>query len=267
MAVMDMTYKSYCLKRYVDIKVILPIEDTRNYDPDPKDKPECFKTLYLLHGFSGNSSDWLYGSRIFKLARDHNLAVVMPSGENSFYEDQEKTGMLYGSYIGKELVDITRKMFPLSSKREDTFIGGLSMGGFGSLLLGARFHDTFGAIFALSGGFLIDDIVELKPGEQLRDTLHYEALEWTFGNLSELKGSEKDPLEHVRRALEKNRMPRLYLACGTEDFLYSSNQKMRDTLYDMGVSVTWEEGHGEHEWIFWDEYIEKSIDWLLDEVQ
>lgn len=49
----------------------------------------------------------------------------MPSGENRFYLDDEKSGELYGEFIGKELVEFTRKLFPLSDKREDTFIAGL----------------------------------------------------------------------------------------------------------------------------------------------
>lgn len=77
------------------------------------------------------------------MGRGKNLAVVMPAGENAFYIDQPEMGTMHGKFIGEELVDITRRMFPLSRKREDTYIGGLSMGGFGALRNGLKYHDTF----------------------------------------------------------------------------------------------------------------------------
>lgn len=92
------------------------------------------------------------------MGRGENLAVVMPAGENAFYVDQPSIGAMHGQFIGEELVEITRKMFPLSRKREDTFIGGLSMGGFGALRNGLKYHDTFGAVICLSGALHVLEI-------------------------------------------------------------------------------------------------------------
>ncbi|MCI9552974.1 MAG: hypothetical protein HFE94_05505 [Acutalibacter sp.] len=94
-----------------------------------------YPTLYLLHGLTENSSAWLQNTRIKMWAEEKGLAVVMPSGENSFYLDiSVKDGGLgdFGAYIGEELVKVTREMFPLSHKREETYIAGLSMGGYGA---------------------------------------------------------------------------------------------------------------------------------------
>ncbi len=259
MAVMNVTYMSYCLKRNVDFKVILPIEDTKNFDPNPKGKPEKFKTVYLLHGYSGSSWDWLYGSRIAKIARDRNLAIVMPSGENSFYIDHEEAELYFGTYVGKELVEVTRKMFPLSKKREDTMIAGLSMGGFGSMLVGSRFSETFGAITSLSGGFVLYD---LKQGSEVL-RMPQKALERMLGDLTTIVGSERDPQAMAQKAVKNNTMPPVYMACGTEDFVYANNVQMKKDLEAMGASVTWVEAAGAHEWTFWDQYIEMAIDWFL----
>ena len=51
-----------------------------------------------------------------------------------------------------ELVELTRRMFPLSREREDTFIAGLSMGGYGALKCGLRAPETFSKVASLSGG-------------------------------------------------------------------------------------------------------------------
>ena len=144
MALMQMEFKSETLKRTVSMNVILPIERFRG----------PFPTLYLLHGLTDNYNGWLSYTRIRLWAEESGLAVVMPSGENSFYMDiLVKDGCLgdFGEYIGRELVDVTREMFPLSHKREDTFLAGLSMGGFGACRNGLKYCETFGKVAILSG--------------------------------------------------------------------------------------------------------------------
>ncbi len=88
-----------------------------------------------IYGLCERNTDWRW-------AEEKNLAVIMPSGDNQFYIDKEDTEEYYGEYVGKELVEFTRKMFPLSEKKEDTFIAGLSMGGYGALIngLSMRIH-------------------------------------------------------------------------------------------------------------------------------
>ncbi len=119
MAVIQMTFFSQKLMRTVPAVVILPA-DKWNDKGETAEEGKLYSTLYLLHGVFGSCTDWLYNTRIQQYAEEHDLAVVMPSGENAFYVDQEKMHNLYGEYIGEELINITRRMFPLSQKREDT---------------------------------------------------------------------------------------------------------------------------------------------------
>ena len=135
MATIQVNFMSKSLMRTVDIQVILPVDKFDFFEAvPPATKP--FKTLYLLNGVFGDYHDWIKSTRIALWAEENNLAVVMPAGENMFYVDSPGIGTAYSTFIGKELVEITRKMFPLSSKCEDTFIGGLSMGGYGALYNG-----------------------------------------------------------------------------------------------------------------------------------
>ena len=126
MALAKMDFHSNSLSRIVCFNILLP-------DGLSNEQKSRMKTLYLLHGYCGNHNDWLVYSRISELSTKYNLAVVMPSGENSFYVDGIGEGRYFGQYIGKELVEYTRMVFGLSMKQKDTFIGGLSMGGFGAL--------------------------------------------------------------------------------------------------------------------------------------
>ena len=87
-----------------------------------------FPTLYLLHGMTGSQVGWYGMETLWDLANQYSLAVVMPNGENSFYADSPLTGAFYSTFISRELVEFTRNTFPLSHRREETFIGGLFHG-------------------------------------------------------------------------------------------------------------------------------------------
>ena len=129
MAWFQVNFFSVSLGRQVGVHVLLPAEMP---GPIPATGSEGagkqkFKTLYLLHGYMGNANDWLINTPINELSQQYGLAVVMPSGDNGFYVDQPTSGVKGATYIGQELVEYTRKIFPLSDKREDTIIGGISM--------------------------------------------------------------------------------------------------------------------------------------------
>lgn len=260
MALLQCNFFSKALMRTVPIQVVLPTDKAVfPGGPQPEEKP--FKTLYLLHGIFGNDTDWVCGTRIQSWAQDRDLAVVMPSGDNSFYVDNERTSALYGTFIGKELVEFTRRSFPLSRKREDTFLGGLSMGGYGAIVNGLQHPETFGAVCALSSALILE---KAESMEEYTDFLmtnrgYYESV---FGDLSRLRGSDKDYNALAEWAAQKDPRPKFYLACGTEDDLIGPNRAFRDHLNTLRYEVTWEEGPGIHDWYFWDEYILKALEWL-----
>lgn len=266
MAVLEVLFKSNSLMRNVPLQVILPVDKQSSPEtPLKQDKP--YKTLYLLHGIYGSCMSWLSGSRIQRWAEEKNLAVVMPSGDNSFYVDHAESGNFYGEFIGKELVEITRKMFPLSHKREDTFIGGFSMGGFGAMRNGLKYHENFGCIAALSGAFILEQALNMSYGGiSLPQNRAY--FESCFGDLNEAIKSDKNPKTLVTMLKEKAshdktiHFPKIYMACGTEDFLIKNNREFRDFLIENGAEVTYVEGPGGHDWDFWDTYIKKVLEWL-----
>lgn len=88
--------------------------------------------LYLLHGLSDNHSCWLRRTAVDRYAEEYGIAVVMPEVQRSFYCDMAH-GPAYFTYIADELPQICQRLFRLSDKREDTFIAGNSMGGYGAL--------------------------------------------------------------------------------------------------------------------------------------
>ncbi len=260
MAIIEVNFISKCLMRTVTFNAIIPVDKFGPQTENAEQKP--LKTLYLLHGIFGNYTDWVNGTRIQAWAEANDLAVIMPSGENRFYLDDEKSGELYGEFIGKELVEFTRKLFPLSDKREDTFIAGLSMGGYGAIRNGLKYAENFGCVIGLSAALVHDtwkDADNSAPIFTFRRN-YYEAI---FGEYDKVKGSDKDPKALLLKLKEEGRpVPKMYLCCGTEDDLVTVNRDFRDFLNENGVDLTYVEGPGKHDWVFWDTYIKKVLDWL-----
>ncbi|WP_243143487.1 alpha/beta hydrolase [Pseudobutyrivibrio xylanivorans] len=213
MALIQVNYLSKALFREVPVNVILPVDrfdaDTNRY---LNGKDRKYKTLYLLHGLLGNYTDWISQTRIQKWAEEKNLAVVMPSGDNAFYFNSRTPWNDYGTFIGEELVEVTRRMFPLSDKREDTFIAGLSMGGFGALRNGIVYSKNFSHVAGLSSAVHI-----------FEDTSE-EANIGLFDNIEEASKTNKNPWVAVEEMLsEKRPIPMFYMACGTKDDLMPAN--------------------------------------------
>ncbi|MCR5178152.1 MAG: acetylesterase [Lachnospiraceae bacterium] len=253
MALIQVNYLSCALYRTVPVNVVLPI-DRIDYDKAEylSQSRGPFKTLYLLHGLLGNHTDWISGSRIQRWAEEKNLAVVMPSGENAFYFDGRNPHSDYGRFIGEELPDITRRMFPLSDKREDTYIAGLSMGGYGAIRNGIVYSDKFSHVAGLSAAvhfFEYEEEDENVLG--LLDDKEY------------AKKTDLNPKVAIDELIAQKRpMPEFYLACGRQDDLMPANEDLRDYLIEKGADVTWVEEDAGHEWDFWDDQIRKVLEWL-----
>lgn len=249
MAILQVNYVSDALFRMVTLNVILPIDKV-----DPKgeyiNKGKKFKTLYLLHGLLGNYTDWVHGTRVQRWAQEHDLAVVMPSADNSFYVNTAAPRNDYGKFIGEELVNVTRMMFPLSDKKEDTFIAGLSMGGYGAMRNGLKYADTFSHIASFSGALHIADEKGIHPG---------------WGTQLLQNDPDSNPatlLEGLKKA--GSPIPKIYISCGMEDELLPASRHYRDLCEKAGADVTYieEPGYG-HEWDFWDKHVCKIIkEWL-----
>lgn len=262
MALVTVNLMSECLMRTVTVNAIIPF-DKLEFPGAPKREEKPFKTLILLHGIFGDCNDWICNTRIKLWAEEKNLAVIMPSGENHFYVDCKANGERFSEFIGSELPEKMRKLFHLSDKREDTFIAGLSMGGYGAIINGLKYHDTFGCIAGLSSGLILDSIV--NPSEKSFTSMIFGDSYTTtiFGKTDEIMGSDKDYKALVLKLKKENAaIPRIYLCCGLDDGLLAANREYADFLRENGVDCTYEEGPGSHDWTFWDTYIRKVLDWL-----
>ena len=216
------------------------------------------KTLYLLHGMSDDEGTWMRRTSIERYAEEKGLAVVMPDGGLGWYTDMYR-GLAWSKFISKELPALCRRFFPiLSDKREDTYIGGNSMGGYGALKCALRAPRTFSKVISLSGAL---DAADTAINNTVPATRRY--WEDVFGPAEDVPGSENDLFAAATALADPALRPKIYMWCGTEDFLYAQNTRMRDHLRALGYDLTYEESPGDHQWRYWDQKIADALAWLL----
>lgn len=207
--------------------------------------------LYLLHGLSDDDTIWLRRTSIERYVAPLGLAVVMPQVHRSFYVDGVHTGS-YWTFISEELPDIVARFFRVSDRREDTFVAGLSMGGYGAFRLALHQPERFAAAASLSGALDLARLQQHDGREQVMAAI-FDGRDAT--------GSDDDLIDLLGRA-EAATLPSLYVACGTEDPLIAANHRFVDAADDRGIEVTTSFGPGEHEWGLWDTTIQDVLAWL-----
>lgn len=257
MALITNQFYSEVLEMAMTMNVILPEANRVPEDKQYRIANGEYPTLFLLHGLADDESAWGRYTSIERYANEEGLAVVMPNGDRSFYTDIEN-GHAYFKYISEEIPRIAQKFFPLSKKREDNFVAGLSMGGYGAFKIGLTYPDRFAAIASLSGVLDID----LRWQEQEAAGMG-RPYQMAFGK-TPVRGTENDIFYLFNDAIEtKGPLPKLFQCCGTEDFLYEGNLNFRKlALKHPKLDYTYQEGPGAHTWDYWDCQIQKVLKWL-----
>lgn len=258
-----MEFHAYSIMQHANFTFVLPndvemeeVKDKRHYEREPYN-------LILLHGLTGTDTDWLYGGNAQLMAIQYNLNIFMPTAGNSFYLDKGYTGANYAEFIGKELPEYIRKTFGIDMRRDNTMIGGLSMGGYGALHIALTYPETFSSCIALSSALIIREAAENK-GDAEDSVTPPEMLLDLFGDPEKLLESDKNP-EVQYMALKKagKKIPKIYFAIGTEDGLLGTNREFRDFLKARKADFIYEEGPGKHDWFFWNEYLDRGLSSIL----
>ncbi|NLO35795.1 MAG: esterase family protein [Clostridiaceae bacterium] len=259
MALLHTHFFSTSLGQACSLDVILP-EAHQGIGIDPAGQaadPAPLPVLYLLHGLSDDHTIWQRRTSIERYAASRRLAVIMPAVHRSFYTDQQ-TGYPYWTFVSEELPRVVRHFFHISARREDTFAAGLSMGGYGALKLGLRCPDRFAAVASLSGA------VDLTHFLQSDDPVRAAEGRLIFGSYDAYRGSDNDLAALAEKTASSGQpKPKIFLACGSGDFLYDANLAFRPHLEKLGYDVAWsEKADAIHTWSYWDETIQQVLDWL-----
>jgi len=260
--------------RKMKCNVVLP----KNYDSSPDKR---YPVLYLLHGYTSNYLDWAkLGAG--KAAAPFDLIVVMADGGNSWYvnwaksEGEDKDA--WEDCIVKDLVGHIDTSYRTVATREGRAINGLSMGGYGAMTVGLRHPDKFASVGSHSGALAFARSVgkRIRAGEDLKkgqrrlsdnpnpaigmDAFDSQAERTPKGDLfvTGEQADEHDPFVLVTK-ITADKMPHLYIDCGTEDFLYNDNREFVRLLLDKKIPFTWAESPGGHSPPYWAREIYQSV--------
>ncbi len=256
MALIHCDFFSHILNLSCSMNVILPQPGPAAAGQLAGEARRRYPVLYLLHGLSDDHTTWQRRTSIERYVEGLNLAVVMPAVHRSYYADMA-SGYRYWTFVSEELPRIARSLFPLSDKRSENFVAGLSMGGYGAFKLALSHPERFAAAASLSGA--LDQEANTHSG----DRAWRKELQGIYGDLRKVPGSANDLFALADRlAASGAAQPRLYQWCGTEDFLYQDNLRFRDHAYELGLDLLYEESPGEHVWSAWDAQIQRVLEWL-----
>lgn len=219
-----MQFYSAALQRHVTYSVILP---DKQAGPAP--------VLLQLHGYSDDHTAWVKFSNLVRHAKPHPFLIVMPDGATSFYNNLNPL-MRYEDFLMDDLWQHVQNTFQIRSG--PWALGGLSMGGFGSMRLAAKYPDRFASVWAHSGYYPALD--ELHPGLAAAPDMDVYAL------MERLAGASTQPV--------------ITLDCGTEDRLLPQNRRLHDHLERLGVAHTYLEFPGDHDWDYWDLHVQKALE-------
>lgn len=263
MAVYQVTYFSNAIARFTQFTMVIPNDTPVQMQEMADSYKRPMKTLMLLHGYNGCSTDWMYGSSVQDMSMKYNMAIIMPNGENSFYLNGKGSGKAYETYVGEELIGYIRDTFHIATGPKDTYIGGFSMGGYGAVHTALNHPDVYGKAFGLSSAVIIPMLKELTP-DMKNPIADYDYYVQTFGDLEKAAETHINPLVQIEQLKTAGkRIPPLYLTCGTEDFGYQMNTQFAEEMKQAGAEVEFHDGPGEHNWTFWNKWFEPAIEWLV----
>ncbi len=223
-------YRSAVARDQRDFYVYTP----PGYDPAAK---TTYPVLYLLHGYSDDSSGWTAVGRanvildnLIARGKAKPMIVVMPLGYGtmeiislgwgawSHTDVRDKNFANFREALLTEVMPKVESEYRVTSDRNSRAIAGLSMGGSESLLTGLNSLDKFAWIGAFSSGGIPDEFEKDFPG-------------------LDAKANQQIRL--------------LWIACGTEDRLITVNRNLREWLKSKGIQHSDIETPGMHTWMVW----------------
>ena len=268
MAVLTMNWESQFLGGRHPLTVILP-DTPRSMKPaDFFGSGRKYKVLWLLHGTFGNDTDWLRRTMIEVYACEHNLAVVMPSALNSDFVNWNGFGCGFHmyDYMFDDLMPMCYNWLPISDRREDNYIAGLSMGGMGTMVYALGHPEKFAVAASLSGPIMDPRKRFVLPNHGVYPHMVFrpDRTQNQINNAGGMEGylaSEANTWDRLISLEESGAdLPKLYFCIGTDDFLMEPYNHFKDFVKEKGWNIEFEEEPGfRHEWRFWDMYIEKII--------
>ncbi|MDB5193467.1 MAG: hypothetical protein JWQ96_3030 [Segetibacter sp.] len=209
---------------------------------DYNKKDKRLPVVYLLHGYSGNYSDWVKKvPGMQQLADENKLIIVCPDGGFSswYFDSPVDLTMQYETNVSTEIPRFIDSAYHTINNRTGRAITGLSMGGHGGIFIGYRHAETFGACGSMSGGLDVSAVknqfeINKKLGDSVVNKSYYDIF-------SVINIIEKQPAQAVA----------IIIDCGIEDFFISHNRRTHEKMLSLKIPHDYIERPGKHDWSYW----------------
>jgi S-formylglutathione hydrolase FrmB len=244
--------KSAILKQGMKYNVYLP----NGYQKSQKRYP----VLYLLHGHSGNETDWVkigkadsIANRLMETKAVAEMIIVMPDGRNDYYLNTFDGKFKYEDYFIKELVPFVDSTFRTKTDKASRALAGLSMGGYGAALYSLKHPEMFSVGVGLSSAIRTDAAMVA-----LEDSLYDSRFEGKLG--LKLRGQSKVNDYYQKNSVLKlmETMPestlkatRWYFDCGDDDYLIEGSCTLHILMNKRKIAHEFRVRDGAHDWTYW----------------
>ena len=257
--------KSQILNKDVHFSIYLP--------SDYNSSERAYPVTYLLHGYGDADDGWIQFGEVNRLA-DEAIAsgkippmiIVTPDGFQSFYINSGDGKTKYEDFFVKELIPYIEKNFKVKSERRFRAIAGLSMGGYGSLILSLKHPDLFVAAAPLSAAVWSDnDIMNLDKG--MYNTLFGKSMGDNLVGKDRLTPNylENSPFNYIQnKSKEELSKVRYWIDCGDDDFLTVGNALLHIELVKKNVPHEFRMRDGAHNWTYWRTSIIDALSFIGD---
>lgn len=249
MAALTWELFSDALEMGTSVRVVLPQDTDAQIGVDARESVGDLPVLYLLHGLSDDHSAWTRYTSLERYAEETGVAVVMPAAGRSFYAD-ERHGQRWWTWVSDELPTLVQRYLRVSTRREDTWVAGLSMGGYGALKLALRHPERYAGAASLSGAL---DAVALSRAPERAAFFHR-----VFGG----EPGPDDDLFALLETADPASLPLLHVSCGVDDVLLPQSERFVAAARARGLDPVTAYPPGGHEWAVWDAVVADVLRWL-----
>ena len=220
------------MNREIKAVVVLP----HQYFDNPTDS---FPSVYVLHGASGDYSNWPKKKNLEQVATQYGVVMICPDGQDSWYFDSPiDPKMQFETFISRELVAYVDSHYRTFRSAKMRAITGLSMGGHGALWNAFRHPDVWGSCGSMSGGV---DITKFTDRWHIKARL----------------GNYEDNPERWHQHAVVNLVPsiqpgqNIIIDDGADDFFYQVNCNLHEALLKAKIPHDFTIRPGAHSWKYW----------------
>lgn len=228
--------------------------------PDYDQSIRHYPVLYLLHGFSDNDTGWVQFGEVKAIADQKignvevtPMIIVMPDAGTSWYINNHDGSVRYEDFFVDELIPHIDNTYRTRPEKQFRAVAGLSMGGYGSLVLSMKHPHLFAASAPLSAGIRTDDEITAIPDESW-DAVY--GVPFGEGRQQQERLTEhylENSVLHIVRTAdaEKLKTVRYYIDCGDKDFLIKGNMALHAAMLDREIPNEFRVREGAHTWSYW----------------